>query len=123
MKFWKTIELTFSKKKIIQNFHFFMVPKLFLKFFYHIFLFFCPKFEQNKTFEKFGFFNNPVYEFSYKFDIVLYQFLETRTSDITFMGYDKRAKVISFQPIPPLIFLYSPFKWNINFYYYLQKSE
>ena len=35
------------------------------------------------------------YEISKKFDTVLYQFLETGTSDITFMGRE---------PIPPLIF-------------------
>ena len=33
-----------------------------------------------------------MYEFLYKFDTVLYKFLETRTSDITFMGRDQNLK-------------------------------
>ena len=33
-----------------------------------------------------------IYEFSNKFDTVLYQFLETGTSDITFMGLDQELK-------------------------------
>ena len=33
-----------------------------------------------------------IFEFSYKFDKVLYQFLETGTSDITFMGRDQELK-------------------------------
>ena len=33
-----------------------------------------------------------MYDFSYKFDIVLYQFLEIGTSDITIMGPDQKLK-------------------------------
>ena len=33
-----------------------------------------------------------LYEFSNKFDTVLYQFLEKGTSDITFMGCDQELK-------------------------------
>ena len=33
-----------------------------------------------------------IYEFLYKFDTVLYQFLETETLDITFMGHDQELK-------------------------------
>ena len=62
-----------------------------------------------------------IYEFSYTFDIVLYQFLEKGTSDITFMGRDQELKWLAFSlcplfplqslwstPIPPtLLFSYS----------------
>ena len=34
-----------------------------------------------------------VYELSYKFDTVLYPFLETETSDRTFMGRDQELNV------------------------------
>ena len=45
------------------------------------------------------------------FRIVLYQFLETGTSDKTFMGRDQELKGLAFSNIPPFIFpLYSPFK-------------
>ena len=33
-----------------------------------------------------------IYEFSYKFDTVLYQFFEIGTSDITFMSRDQELK-------------------------------
>jgi len=33
-----------------------------------------------------------VYELSYNFNTVLYQFLEIGTSDITFMGHDQELK-------------------------------
>ena len=33
-----------------------------------------------------------IYKFSYKFDTVLYEFLETETSDKTFMGCDHELK-------------------------------
>ena len=53
-----------------------------------------------------------LYEFSYKFDIVLYQFLETGTSDITFMGRDQELKWLAFSLYPLSFFLCSPFKVN-----------
>ena len=43
-----------------------------------------------------------IYKFSYKFDTVLYQFLETGTSDGTLMGLNKPLKYIGFSLIPPL---------------------
>ena len=49
-------------------------------------------------------------KFSYKFDTVLYQFLETGTSDITFMGCDQELKWSAFSLYPLPFFLYSPFK-------------
>ena len=56
-----------------------------------------------------------IFEFSYNFNTVVYQFLETGTSDKTFMGRDQELKWLafnlyllstytSFQPIPPFIF-------------------
>ena len=53
-----------------------------------------------------------IYEFSYKFDTVLFQFLETGTSDITFMGRDQELKWYAFSLYPLSFFLYSPFKRN-----------
>ena len=41
-----------------------------------------------------------IYEFSNKFDTVLYQFLETGTSDITFMGLDQELKWLAFSLYP-----------------------
>ena len=41
---------------------------------------------------------------------VLYQFLETGTSDKTFMGQDQELKWLAFCLYPLLFFLYSPFK-------------
>ena len=35
-----------------------------------------------------------MYEFLYKFDTVFYQFLETGTSDITFMGHDQELNTV-----------------------------
>ena len=51
-----------------------------------------------------------IYEFLYKFDTVLYQFLETGTSDITFMGRDQELKLIAFSLYHLSFFLYTPFK-------------
>ena len=51
-----------------------------------------------------------VYWFSYIFDTVLYQFLETGTSDKTFMGRDQELKWLAFSLYPLSFFLYSPFK-------------
>ena len=45
-----------------------------------------------------------IYRFSYKFDTVLYQFLETGTSDKTLMGLDQLLKYLGFSPRPPFIF-------------------
>ena len=42
--------------------------------------------------------------------IVLYQFLEIGTSDITFMGRDQELKRLAFSLYPHSFFLYSPFK-------------
>ena len=42
------------------------------------------------------------YEFSHKFDTVLYQFLETGASDRCLM-YHLTPEILRFQPIPPLI--------------------
>ena len=67
------------------------------------------------------------HRFSYKFDTVLHQFLETETSDRTRMRSRSTPEMLRFQPIPPggldqllkclgfslyplLFFLYSPFK-------------
>ena len=38
------------------------------------------------------FLGHPVYELSYNFNTVLYQFLEVLTSDKTFMGRDQELK-------------------------------
>ena len=53
-----------------------------------------------------------IYEFSYIFDTVLYQFLETETSDTTFtiMGRDQELTRLAFSLYPLSFFLYSPFK-------------
>ena len=46
----------------------------------------------------------------YNFNTVLYQFLETGKSDITFMGRDQELKWLAFNLYPLSFFLYSPFK-------------
>ena len=52
-----------------------------------------------------------IYELSYNFNTVLYQLLETGTSDKTFMGHDQELKWLAFSLLYPLsFFLYSPFK-------------
>ena len=38
------------------------------------------------------FVGHPVYEFLYEFDTALYQFLETETSDITFIDRNQELK-------------------------------
>ena len=45
----------------------------------------------------------------YNFSTVLYQFLETGTSDKTFMGRDQELKWLAFGLYPLSFFLYSPF--------------
>ena len=50
-----------------------------------------------------------IYEFAYK-GTVLYQFLETGTSDITFMGRDQGLKWLAFSLYPHSFFLFSSFK-------------
>ena len=50
------------------------------------------------------------FRFSYKFDTVLYQFLETGTLDRTLMGLDQLLKCLGFGLYPLSFFLYSPFK-------------
>ncbi len=62
------------------------------------------------TFSKFY-----IYELSYNSNTVLYQFLETGTSDKTFMGRDQELKWLAFSLYPLSFFLYSPFKvWRIQ---------
>ena len=51
-----------------------------------------------------------IYEFSYKFDTVLYQFFEIGTSDITFMSRDQELNWLAFNLYALSFFLYSPFK-------------
>ena len=48
--------------------------------------------------------------FLYKFYTVLYQFLETGTSDMTYMGRDQELKWLAFRLYPLSFFLYYPFK-------------
>ena len=55
-----------------------------------------------------------MYEFSYNFNTVLYQFLETGTLDKTFMGRDQELKLLAFSLYPLSFFLYSPFKPGKN---------
>ena len=55
----------------------------------------------------------------YKFDTVLYQFLETRTSDIIFLGRNQELMWLAFSLYPLSFFLYSPFKpirFNCNLF-------
>ena len=64
------------------------------------------RFQIGFVFVEYNLFNTTklyIYEFSYKFDTVLYQFLEIGTSDIAFMGLDQ-DDMICFQPITPFIF-------------------
>ena len=42
----------------------------------------------------------------YKFDTVLFQFLETWTSEITLMGHDQELKWLAFSLYPLSFFLY-----------------
>ena len=49
-----------------------------------------------------------IYEFAYKFDTVLYKFLETGTSDKTFMGRDQELKWLAFRLYPLSFFLDCP---------------
>ena len=51
-----------------------------------------------------------IYELSYNFNTFLYQFLETGTSDKTFMGRDQELKWLAFSLYSLSFFLYSPFK-------------
>ena len=55
-----------------------------------------------------------IYELSYNFNTVLYQFLETGTSDKTVMGRDQELKWLAFSLYPLLFFLYSPSKIKIQ---------
>ena len=55
-----------------------------------------------------------IYEFSYYFNTVLYQFLETGTSDKTFMGRDQELKWLAFSLYPLSSFFYSPFNLDIQ---------
>ena len=51
-----------------------------------------------------------LYKFWYNFNTVLYQFLETGTSDRWLSGIRSTPRILSFQPIPLLFFLYSHLK-------------
>ena len=53
---------------------------------------------------------NYVFEFAYIFDTVLYQFVETGTSERTLMGLDQFLKCLGFSLNPLSFFLYSPCK-------------
>ena len=57
-----------------------------------------------------------IYEFSYKIDTVLYQFLETGTSDITFMGRYQVQKGLDFSLYPLSFFRYSLFNSFLFFF-------
>ena len=46
----------------------------------------------------------------YNFNTVLYQFLETGTTDKTFMGHDQELRWLAFNQYPLSFFLNSPFK-------------
>ena len=50
------------------------------------------------------------FKLSYNFNTVLYQFLETGTSDKTCMGRDQELKWLAFSLYPISFFLYSPCK-------------
>ena len=52
-----------------------------------------------------------MYEFSFKFDTVLYQFLVTGTSDKCLKCIDQLLTLSSFILYPLSFFLYSPFNW------------
>ena len=54
-----------------------------------------------------------VYDFSYNFDIVLYQFLETGTSDRCLIGTVQNLRFLGFSLYPLSVFHYSPFKETI----------
>jgi len=55
------------------------------------------------------------YEFSYTFDTVLYQFLETDASDVTIIGRDLELKGLALNLYPLSFFLYSHFKEKREF--------
>ena len=62
-----------------------------------------------------------IYEFSHNFDTVLYQFLETGTSDRCFICIVQRLR---FHPIPPFIFsLQSLYKETKLYIFSLQKIK
>ena len=58
-----------------------------------------------------------MHKFLYKFDTVLYQFLETGTSDRCLIGIVQLLRFSGFILYPLLFFLYSPFKkeWHVRF--------
>jgi len=55
-----------------------------------------------------------IYEFSYIFDTVLYQFLETGISDRCLIGIVQLLRFSCFSLYPLLFFLNSPFKIELN---------
>ena len=59
---------------------------------------------------KFRFLKFYIFDFFYKFDTVLYQFLET--SDITLMGLNQLLRYLGFTLYPLLFFHYIPFKFK-----------
>ena len=59
----------------------------------------------------------------YNFNTVLYQFLETGTSDKTFMGDDQELKWLAFSLYPLSFFLYIPFNQiNVHFVHTVPQS-
>ena len=71
------------------------------------------------VFAEYGLFNtttfirNLIYMFWYNFDAVLYQFLETGTSDRCLMCIVQRLRFSGFILYPISCFLYSPFKQTL----------
>ena len=64
------------------------------------------------------------HEFSYNFDAVLYQFLETGTSDRCFICIVQRLRFLMFHLIPPFIFsLQSLYKETKLYIFSLQKIK
>ena len=59
----------------------------------------------------------------YNFDTVLYQFLETGTSDRTLLGLDQPLKFFGFSLYPISFVLYSPFKWHKFIFLKIRKKS
>ena len=54
------------------------------------------------------------FQFLFKFDTVLYQFLKTGTLDKTLMGLDQLQRYLGFSLYLLSFFLYSPFKYKFK---------
>jgi len=63
-----------------------------------------------------------IYVFWYNFDTVLYQFLETGTSDRTLICLNQLLRFSDFSLYPLSFFLYSPFKFVNIFNMYLMSK-